>query len=158
MSSSVCHLPRFRVRLLPQQEKLAALLLRYAHESGLVPFSTGKLYKCNENEHLSTFGMSEIQRILDRLHAEGKLVRFNDRRYLTPRAVEEIKKRIRKRVLDTGSLILGDLKEVLGYGRTRAIPILEYLDDIGFTVRVEGGRVLRLEDNPPVKDGLNGQR
>ena len=55
--------PAFRVKLLPEQQKLAALLLRYARDSGLVPFGAGKF--CKFNTRIRTFSQSEIQKILD---------------------------------------------------------------------------------------------
>ncbi len=58
-SGSGYRLPEFRVRLLPEQEKLAALLLRYARESALVPFGAGKF--CKFNTRLRTFSQTEIQ-------------------------------------------------------------------------------------------------
>ncbi len=136
------HLPDFKAKLLPEQEKLAALLLRYARSSDLVPFGAGKF--CKFNTRLGTFSVAEIQKILDHLHVRGKLIRLNDKRYLTPSAFEEIKKRVGEKILEAGSLILDDLKDLIGYGRTRAIPVLEYLDDIGFTVRRGDGRVLKI--------------
>ncbi len=72
-----------------------------------------------------------------------------------PRAFEEIKKRVGEKILEAGSLILDDLKDSIGHGRTRAIPVLEYLDDIGFTVRMGDGRVLKSPDTSPVEENLN---
>ena len=134
------HLPNFDVKLLPEQEKLAGLLLRYARESGFVPFGAGKFRKLNT--HLGTFSLAEIQKILDHLRDRRKLVRLNDNRYLTPWAFEEIKQRVREKIMEAEILVLDDLKDLVGYGRTRGIPVLEYLDEIGFTVRTEKGRVL----------------
>lgn len=140
-SGSGYRLPDFRVKLLPEQEKLAALLLRYARESGLVPFGAGKF--CRFNMRLRTFSQPEIQKILDHWRNEGRLIKLKDGRYLSPAALEEVKARVRAVISERGVFLLEDLKEALGCGRTRGIPVLEHLDEIGFTVRFEQGRVLR---------------
>jgi selenocysteine-specific elongation factor len=140
-SGSGYRLPDFRVKLLPEQEKLAALLLRYARESGLVPFGAGKF--CKFNTRLRTFSQPEIQKILDHLRDEGRLIKLNDNRYLTPAALEEIKAKVSAVISERGVFVVEDLKKALGYGRTRGIPVLEVLDEIGFTVRLEQGRILR---------------
>ncbi len=144
---SDCRLPDLRIRLLPEQEKVAAILLRYAKESNLVPFSPGKF--CRLNPMRRTFNAGEVQRILECLSGIGRLVRLNDGRYITPQALEEIKRAVRDKILEKGSLILDDIKDVLGYGRTRGIPVFEYLDEIGFTVRTDDRRVLGPNANPP---------
>jgi hypothetical protein len=41
---------------------------------------------------------------------------------------------------------VADSKETLGYGRTVGVPVLEYLDAIGFTCRQENERVLKKEE------------
>ncbi len=74
---------------------------------------------------------------------QGRLIRLNDNRYLTPAALEEIKTKVSAVISERGVFVVEDLKEALGYGRTRGIPVLEYLDNIGFTIRIEQGRVLR---------------
>jgi hypothetical protein len=54
-------------------------------------------------------------------------------------------------ISERGISLVEDLKEALGYGRTRGIPVLEYLDEIGFTVRFEQGRILR-SPGPELKE------
>lgn len=135
-----CRLQDFKVKLLPKQERLAAFLLSYARDSGLVPFSAGKF--CKFNAHVRTFSPNEVRKILEVLCEQGKLIMLHDERYLTPRALDEIKRRVRRKIAEAGSLALDDFQEVLGYGRTRAIPVLEYLDEQGFTVRIEDRRIL----------------
>ncbi|MCG2829801.1 MAG: SelB C-terminal domain-containing protein [Desulfobacteraceae bacterium] len=39
-------------------------------------------------------------------------------------------------------LTLADSKDILGYGRSGGVPLLEYLDEIGFTRRNGNKRVL----------------
>jgi len=71
------------------------------------------------------------------------LVRLNNRRFLAPQAVKEIKERVRQVIRKNDGLTLGDCKEVLVYGRTVGVPVLEYLDSNGFTRREGDRRVLK---------------
>ncbi|HOO90550.1 MAG TPA: selenocysteine-specific translation elongation factor [Syntrophales bacterium] len=127
------------VKIPDEQEKLIALLLDYARDSGFVPFSADIFCEIQRG----VFSKKEVQRLLDYLYAQKRLIRLNNGRFLSPQAIEEIKERVRDIVERKGILSIVDSKEFLGYGRTIAISVLEYLDTIRFTRRVEGGRVLK---------------
>jgi len=129
----------FSAKLSDEREKLITLLLDYAQESGFVPFSAHTFWKLNKRKT----NINEIQRLLDYLHTQKRLLRLNNRRFFSPRAMEQIKERVRGVIEKNGRLTIGDCKEVLGYGRTVGVPAFEYLDSIGFTRREEDGRVLR---------------
>jgi selenocysteine-specific elongation factor len=76
------------------------------------------------------------------LHVQKKLIRLNNRRFMAPQAMKQIKERVSQVIERNGRLTVGDCKELLGYGRTVGVPVFEYLDLIGFTRRIEDGRVL----------------
>lgn len=132
----------FSVKLSPERERLVALLLDYARESGFIPFSADTFWKANGRN----LNKNEIQRLLDYLHTQKRLIRLNNRRFLSPKVMELIKERVMKVIKKNGRLTIGDCKEVLGYGRTVGIPVFEYLDSIGFTRRQGNERVLKAED------------
>ncbi|MEA3427770.1 MAG: selenocysteine-specific translation elongation factor [Thermodesulfobacteriota bacterium] len=129
------------VKLSKQQERLITLLLEYARHLGIVPFRADMFWKL----HKKKFNKNEIQRLLDYLHNQKRLIRLNNGRFLTPRAMEQIKDGVRNVIVQKGRLTLADSKETLGYGRTVGVPVLEYLDAIGFTCRQENERVLKKE-------------
>jgi selenocysteine-specific elongation factor len=131
--------PNLAVNVSDRQEELIEKLLDYAESSGLVPFSADTFWKAHGRSKLNK---NEIQRLLDYLHKQGRLVRLNNRRFLTPGAVEQIKERVRAVIGSRGELTVGDCKEVLGYGRTVGVPVFEHLDAIGFTRREGDSRVL----------------
>jgi selenocysteine-specific elongation factor len=93
--------------------------------------------------HGREYDKREIQKLLDHLQSRKKLVRLNDNRFLTTEAMEEIKKKVKDVIRTQGRFILQDAKAVLGYGRTHSIPVLEYLDTIGFTRRIGDERFLK---------------
>ena len=133
--------PHLVVGLSSEYETIGARLLEYALGLGYVTFGAGTFCKL----HGKTFNLREIQKLLDYLHARKKLVRLNDGRFLTCEAMEEIKKKARAKILLDGSLTIAGSKEMLGYGRTRGIAVLEYLDFIGLTMRVGDERFLRAD-------------
>jgi selenocysteine-specific elongation factor len=106
-----------------------------------VTFGAGTFCKL----HGKTFNMRDIQKLLDYLHARKKLVRLNDERFITCEAMDEIKTKVRDKILLEGSLTLLGSKEILGYGRTRGVAVLEHLDSIGLTHRVGDERFLRAD-------------
>jgi len=127
------------VRLPQEKEKLVQLCLDYARKSNFIPFSSDTIWKLNEKK----FDKKEIQRMLIYLRDNRELVRINDGRFLTTSAFEEMKKKIRHVIAEKGVFTLGDLRGTLGYGRSVGVPVLEYLDSVGFTRRKENGRVLK---------------
>ena len=57
-------------------------------------------------------------------------------------AFTEIKEKVRAFILRKGRLTLQDGEAILGYGRNRTVPVLDYLDSTGFTRRIGNDRVL----------------
>lgn len=135
--------PHLTVKLSSGRERVVAQLYEYAREQGCATFGAGTFCKL----HGKTFDLKEIQKLLDYLHGQKKLVRLKDGRCLTCEALEEIKQKVKARILLEGSLTIAGSKEILGYGRTRGIAVLEYLDSIGLTHRIGDERVL-LADLP----------
>ena len=132
----------FSAKLSKEQERLITLLLEYGQSSGIIPFRADMFWKF----HKKKFNKNEIQRLLDYLRNQKRLIRLNNGRFLTPQAMERIKDGVRKVIMQKGRLTLSDSKEILGYGRTVGVPVLEHLDAIGFTCRQENERALKREE------------
>ena len=126
------------VRLSDEQESLIKLMLDYAKRSNFVPFSAHTFWKFYKRKTT----LNEIQRLLDYLHNKNRLIRLNNRRFISILAMEQIKKRVKNIIEKNGKLAIGDCKDVLGYGRTVGFSVFEYLDSIGFTSRQGDERVL----------------
>jgi len=131
-------LPWVSARLSREQERLVRLLLEYGHELGLVPFRADMFWKF----HGQQFNKNEIQQLLEYLHDQNRLIRLRNDRFLTPEALEQIKDEVRPVIRQKGRLSLAESKEILGYGRTVGLPVLEYMGAIGFTRREGNARVL----------------
>ena len=106
-------------------------LMAYAEASNLTPFSADTFFKLNRERYRKP----QIQKTLDYLFSQKKMIRLDDNRFLSLKALEDIKIRVSKAILDKGAITMQDCRSILGYGRWVGTPILDYLDSIGFTVR-----------------------
>lgn len=128
-----------KVTALPRrQQEIVQRILDYANKLGWRTFAVGTF--CDE--HGERYSRPEVQKLVDYLTAQKTLVRLRDGRYMTRKAIEEIKERVRDKILRDGAITASDCSELFGFGRTRGISILDYLDSIGMTVRVGDRRVL----------------
>jgi selenocysteine-specific elongation factor len=132
----------FSAALSEEQNRIVSIILEHASQTGLVPFSADTIWKKNGKK----YGKDKIKKLMAFLRVQNRLVRVNDGRFLSVEALEQIKSKITDVIHEKGLFTIPDCKPVLGYGRTVAIPILEYLDDVGFTVRQEHGRRLKNND------------
>ena len=75
---------------------------------------------------------------------QGRLIKIKDDLYATDVMVSRLKDKVREFIAENASLAPADMKQIIGVSRKYAIPFLEYLDRIHFTVRVENVRKLGL--------------
>ena len=132
-------IPGMAGTLSEEQQKLTDMVIAFARDSNFVQFSSGKFCKYQK----MSSGKDEVQKILNYLHEQDKLIMLNNGRYITNMAMDRIKKRVKSFITTNKSLSVLDCKEVLGYGRSRGVPVFEYLDYIGFTTRMEDKRILK---------------
>ena len=137
----------FSASLSEEQNMIISIILDHSSQSGLVPFSADTIWK----KHRKKYDKGKIKKLMTFLRVQNKLVRVNDGRFLSVEALEQIKIKIAEVIRQKGLFTIPDCTPVLGYGRTVAIPILEYLDASGFTIRVEQGRRLKDNDKYPKK-------
>ncbi len=118
---------------------IAKQLLDFAKSEGVAPFTSHAAWQECRNQ----CSKNEVEKLLDYLVRKQQLACLNNRRFLSLHGLEEIKNRVRTAIVQKGSIRLGDSTELLGYGRMGAVPVLEYLDEIGFTFRQGDERVLK---------------
>jgi selenocysteine-specific elongation factor len=121
------------------RETLLTRLLEFARQSGLTPFSADTFWKINQFK----FDKGEISQLLNYLFSRNKLVRLNDRRFLSPEALEEIKSRVVQAITIRQFITVNDCKELFGYGRWGGTHVLDYLNDIGLTIRRDDKHYLK---------------
>lgn len=86
-----------------------------------------------------------LQRVLNTLTTEKKLVRLAQKFYFTPQAIDHAQNLLSEAMVGTSpdaTLPAADLRSALGVSRKYAIPLLEYFDAHGITRRVGDGRYL----------------
>ncbi|HOS97783.1 MAG TPA: selenocysteine-specific translation elongation factor [Deltaproteobacteria bacterium] len=83
-----------------------------------------------------------IRRSMDFLLSRGDMVRLSNERFLSQKGLDEIKERVRAWICRNGCLTPADCAGVFGYGRTAGVPVIEYLDSVGFTARRGNDHVL----------------
>jgi len=113
-------------------EKMAALVEEAGYEPPRVAELAGALGVAE----------SEARRILGFLCTQGRLVRISDDIHIAAGREEELKTRVRDHIAKQGSLTPVDMKAIVGVSRKFAIPYLEYLDRIHFTMRIGDVRKL----------------
>ena len=87
-------------------------------------------------------GPKNIDEILGFLRRQGRLARIKDELYITGELETTLKEKVRDFIIENKSLAPADMKTLFGVSRKYAIPYLEYLDRIHFTVRVDNVRKL----------------
>jgi selenocysteine-specific elongation factor len=132
-------LPTAQAVLDEHRSMLRDQVLAYIERTGICPFSSDAVRQACR----MAVETSEVRQLLNYLTRKKQLIRLNNGRYLTPAALTTIKARVRHAIDARGTLRLSDSKDVLGYGRMGAVPVFDYLDQIGFTVRRGNERVLK---------------
>jgi len=133
------HLPILQATLDDRRAQLLEQVLDIIGTTGICPFSNAAVRKACA----MTVEKAEVRQILNYLTRDNQLIRLSNGRYLTPAALETIKDRVRHAIKAHGRLKLSDSKALLGYGRMGAVPVFDYLDQIGFTVRRGNERILK---------------
>jgi selenocysteine-specific elongation factor len=108
-------------------------------ECGIVPATLHGIL----DRFRGVWNREEILAVLGFLVQRGDVVPLSNERYLSARAMDQIKERVREQIEKHGSMTPRDCGDVLGYGRMIGLPILEYLDSVGFTVREGNERFLK---------------
>jgi len=127
------HVPRLSSR----QEELAAAALDRIQLAGLTPPRVKELAAS-----LAVRG-DELLQVLKFMAEAGKLVAVTADLYYGSGAISKVKGRVKTTIGRGAPKSPAELREALGVSRKYLIPLLEYLDGIGFTQRTENGRVLR---------------
>ena len=91
--------------------------------------------------------LSEVLHVLER---EQSLVRVGDGLYFLKETLDEVKRAVVEMLLDRREMTPATFRDRFGTSRKYTIPLLEYLDRAGVTVRVGDVRRLR-------KEGMSGE-
>ena len=75
------------------------------------------------------------------LQDSGRAVRIGNEGWMSAAAFESMVAKVGELISANGSMPVGDFKDAFGLSRKYAVPLLEYLDGNGYTVRDGDARV-----------------
>lgn len=127
----IVRLSAFSVQLSVDQERMRDEVVAIIETSGFSPPMTKDL--------------PADAGLLRALSVAGELVKIDDF-YLTRVLATEARGRVRARIEEAGPISVADIRDLLGTSRRYAVPLCEWLDDIGATRR--RGDLRALGPNP----------
>lgn len=131
-------MPEFKPKMSKEDTEIATVLEREYKGARLASPKLEELFP-----KMGKFSPSKIQNVAGMLADQGVLVKLKDDVILHREAVEDAKRIVADAIRKQGPLEPGKLRDALGTSRKYIIPLLEHLDDIGLTIRVENRRKLR---------------
>lgn len=129
-------LRRHQVRLSPEEERARAELLRRLDTLPLEPPTFEELV-----------GQGTDPELLGALIETGELVRTAGGLVLSRSRQAWLMEQVGRYIRERGSMEVRELRDLLGTSRKYAVPLMEHLDEIGFTRRVGDRRVLARPEN-----------
>ncbi|MCS6924994.1 MAG: selenocysteine-specific translation elongation factor [Candidatus Binatia bacterium] len=137
---SLLRLPTHTVTLSADEQGAAARLERVLQEGGCAP---PDLKELEEKLHLPRKNLLDLLHVLE---ARGAVVKVATDLYLSSEAIQRAKTTLLDHLAAHGEISAAGFRDVLGISRKTAIPLLEYFDRTGLTVRVGDVRRLRKQE------------
>ena len=134
---SLLRLPTHIVRLRDDERTLAD---RVAALVGREPFAPPDLRQIEREVGVSRVRLGEVLRVMER---EQSIVRVASDLYFASGTIENVKSALYQHLSGTGDITPATFRDLFGTTRKYAIPLLEYLDREGFTIRVGDTRRLK---------------
>lgn len=134
-------------KLSQKERELKAQIARTLSAAGLAPPGPEEL-AANAGSRAAT-----IPDLLNLLIDEERLVEISPQFYLDYDVADELRRRVIERLSDGSTITMAELRDMLGTTRRYAVPIGEYLDRIGVTVRE--GDLRRLGERVAAVTGAN---
>ncbi len=126
----------FVYELKEEEKKIIEKILEIYNEKCFTPPSW-------EETKAKIGNVSKSDKILYFLLNKEELIRISSDLIYNRRAIEELKNKLIQFLKDKGEITVSQFKEIAGVSRKYAIPLLEYFDKIGITLRFKDRRKLR---------------
>ncbi len=91
-----------------------------------------------------------VEELLRLSGENGDLVAISKELYFHCSVMEEVKSKLATAMSGSDGLTMSDIRQVLDTSRKYSVPLCEYLDSIGFTLREGDKRVLNIVKNTPI--------
>ncbi len=118
------------------QKVLLTELVGTLRSAGITAPNVGELVKTAKKNKES------VAELLDMAAENGDVVKVNEDIYLHTEVMDGIKSKLTDELTRTGGLTMSEIRQVLDTSRKFAIPICEYFDRVGFTIREGDKRLL----------------
>jgi len=133
-----------RVQLGGQEKTLMDKIKKLLGEQPLAP---PDLKEIEKQTGVPRSRLSEVIRLLER---EGAVVRITTDMYFLASSVEDLRQTLRKYLTEKSEMTAATFRDLIGSSRKYTIPLLEFFDRDGLTIRI--GDIRRLKSAP------NGQK
>jgi selenocysteine-specific elongation factor len=134
---NLLRLATHKVQLGGQEKELMARIKRILGEQPLAP---PDLKDVEKQLGISRSKLSEVIRLLER---DGSLVRITTEMYFLASSIDQLRNRLREFLSAKGEMTAASFRDLIGSTRRYTIPLLEYFDRDGLTIRI--GDVRRLK-------------
>jgi selenocysteine-specific elongation factor len=138
---NLLRLASHRVQLGGQEKTLMEKIKRILGEQPLAP---PDLKEIEKQAAVSRQRLTEVIRLLER---EGSIVRITTDMYFLASSIEQLRATLKQYLADKGEMTAASFRDLIGSSRKYTIPLLEYFDRDGLTIRI--GDIRRLKSPPP---------
>jgi selenocysteine-specific elongation factor len=144
---SLLRLPGHAVVLRDDEQRLVARVRALLAAAPMAPPALGQI---EQETGISRARLTEVLRVLER---EGSIVRVAPELYFLSASIEEMIRGLRQDFADRTDITPAMFRDRFGTSRKYAIPMLEYLDRAGVTVRTGDTRRLKAWQKSPAASG-----
>ena len=112
---------------------------------GEQPMSPPELKEIEKQLGINRTKLTEMMRLLER---DRSVIRVATDLYYLPGIVDQVRAVLKKFISEKGEITAASFRDLIGSSRKYTIPLLEYFDREGLTIRI--GDVRRLKSSPAV--------
>ncbi|TMA94621.1 MAG: selenocysteine-specific translation elongation factor [Deltaproteobacteria bacterium] len=140
---SLLRLASHRVQLGGQEKTLMEKIKKILGEQPLAP---PDLKEVEKQAGVPRNRLNEVIRLLER---EGSVVRVTTDMYFLANSIDQLRQTLRKHLTEKGEMTAASFRDLIGSSRKYTIPLLEYFDRDGLTIRI--GDIRRLKSPSSVE-------
>jgi selenocysteine-specific elongation factor len=137
VKQETCSLTAHQVSLSPENQDIYDRILKTYKDAGIQPPSQATVQDMIKKDKTT------VEKLIKLLLEEGRLVRLKGDLLFHKEALNGIVNKVQDFLSDGKQMDIGDFKELAGLSRKFAVPLLEYFDSEGITMRLGDKRVLR---------------
>ena len=137
---NLLRLASHRVQLGGQEKSLMDKIKKVLGEQPLAP---PDLKEIEKQAGVPRNRLNEVIRLLER---EGAVVRITTDMYFLASSVEDLRQTLRRYLTEKGEMTAASFRDLIGSSRKYTIPLLEFFDRDGLTIRI--GDIRRLKSAP----------